>query len=536
MSSISENQIRCLELIGHVGDAIVKSPDIEATLNATVSLIQSMLEARRCSIMLLDREAGRLHMAAAAGIEREKWSSISVEIGKGYSGRVAETGEPILVEDTGQLDDYRPSAHSKYRTNSFICAPLKAQGQIVGVINVNDKLNGESFNQQDLSGITTLSTFIALALENAHLLLKMDNVKENLSSILDGLFIGVMMIDVTSVITHANLFAKNLFGVSEENCDGQQLSWMFGEELSAKVRSLIEDTILYQAPQSRQVDWASPASGKILPLAITTTLIFSEQHTVNGVVLIVDDHSLRREVAKLRRLDEIKENFIAMVSHELRTPLTTIKGALYLLESAKAGKFTDAHRKMIHLISQNTERLILQINNLLDVTYIDSKTFALVKREADVIRIVSSAVAKFQKIVKEGQLDISARYEMPELNMNLDPDKFPKIIENLLDNAVKFSKPGGQIEVVVETEGDACVIRVSDTGVGIPLGQQDRIFDRFFQSEHTITREAGGNGLGLYITKALVDLHRGQISLSRSSEKGSEFCVKIPIEKAASDK
>lgn len=532
MSSISKNQIRCLELIGHVGDAIDKNPDIEATLNATVSLIQSMLEVQRCSIMLLDREAGRLHMAAAAGIARERWPAIQVKLGEGYSGQVAATGEPILVEDTGHLNEHQPSAHSKYRIDSFICVPLKAQGRIVGVINVNDKLNGEPFNQQDLTGITTLSTFIALALDNANLLLTMDSVKENLSNILDGLFIGVMMVDVSGAVTHANLFAKNLFDVGEDQYAGRPLSWMLGPELFDNVQTLIKDTIQYQAPQSRQVDWQSPRSEHPLPLAITSTLIFSEQHTVNGVVLIVDDHSLRREVAKLRRLDEIKENFIAMVSHELRTPLTSIKGALYLLESTKSDKFTDSHRKMVQLISQNTERLILQINNLLDVTYIDSKTFTLIKREDDVVRVVSSIVAKFQKIAEQRQLTLTAEYEMPELLMSLDPEKFPKIIENLLDNAVKFSRAGGKIRIVVGQEEGHCVIRVSDTGVGIPLGQQDRIFDRFFQGEHTITREAGGNGLGLYIIKALVDLHNGRLALDQSSEEGSEFRVELPIEKA----
>ena len=198
--------------------------------------------------------------------------------------------------------------------------------------------------------------------------------------------------------------------ISEPSTPFQPWKNRASTQTSSKSRgqALVDDTIASQAPQSRQIDWDSPIAKRQVPLAITTTLIYSERKRVDGVVIIIDDHSMRREVAKLKRLDEVKENFIAMVSHELRTPLTSIKGAVYLLETTFNEGLNEGHQNMLKLIKQNTERLITHVNNMLDVTYIESNTLTLVKQRSNIVEIIKTFAPKYEKLSEQQQIEFRA--------------------------------------------------------------------------------------------------------------------------------
>lgn len=529
MSTQDIDKQRMLQLLGQVGDVVVKNQNVDVLLTSIVHLIQSVLEVERCSIMLLHAEQNYLQMVAAAGIPEEDWQKIRVELGQGYAGQVALTGVPMLVKDTTKIPRHKPKDSSRYRTNSFICVPLKIHGKTIGVVNVNDKRNRQHFTEEDVQSVSTLSNFVAIALENTQLLLLADRMKNSLHEILDGLFLGVITVDPNGSVIHVNHFAHRLLGIPTQSSAGKSLSWLLDDALYSTMRNLMDDTLLTQAPQSRQFDWQPGEEQRIVPLAITTTLIYKAKQEIEFVLFIIDDHTLQREVDKLRRLDEVKNSFIAMVSHELRTPLTSIKGALHLLQSTATDNLNDSQQHLLGLVSRNTERLITQINNLLDVNSIESQNIVLVRRPSNIVKLIKSIVPKYQKLAAEKKIELSFECSEEEIVANVDPDKFPKIVENLLDNALKFTRINGSVWLKMQRDDGTCEIRVKDTGVGIPTRHQPHIFDKFFQGNHTMTREVGGAGLGLYIIKALVGLHGGCIEMVRSSQEGSEFRVVVPI-------
>ncbi|MBN1518230.1 GAF domain-containing protein [Candidatus Sumerlaeota bacterium] len=529
MPQDSSTHARMLQLLGKISDAVVDDSDIDQVLSGTVHLVQSMLGVSRCSIMMLNEESKTLGMIAAAGIPRRQWPKISVPLGEGYSGKAAADGKPLLVRDTKILKNHEDSRVAKYRSNSFMCVPLKLKSRVIGVINVNDKKDGAPFDKDDLRTIVTLSSFIAMALGNAQMLLQSEMVKRNLRSMSDSIYSGLMTVEPDGRLRFINYYGSQLIGSAPESLHGKMLSEILHPRDADQFLSLLHATVRSRAPQSRRFEFTSPANGRDIPLGVTASIVYRDNGEVNSVVFIIEDRSLHREVKKLREMDEAKNNFIAMISHELRTPLTSIKGAGYMLDTSLSEGLNDAQHSMVRLIMQNTERLIKEVNNLLDATYIENDTMMLIARKHNMDEFLRAILPKFERIAQNKKIQLEYINEAPDLVANIDPDKFSKVVENILDNALKFTKMNGKVWLRVDRDRNDCVISVEDTGSGIPKESQPKIFEKFQQAEHTMTREFGGSGLGLFISKALMDCHGGELELARSDETGTVFRIVLPI-------
>jgi len=235
--------------------------------------------------------------------------------------------------------------------------------------------------------------------------------------------------------------------------------------------------------------------------------------------------------AELRRLDEMKSMFVSVAAHELRTPLTTIGGYLEMLLDEEFGPLTDDQRNPLEIVQRNTRRLLTITSNLLDVTRIEAGQVELVLQPTDLLALVESVVDEFGPQL-EGKDQRLTLYAAPDLPLALcDKTRAAQIIGNLLSNASKYTLQGGAITISLTSAEEAGFLQVSvaDNGVGIPADDQEKLFTRFFRAGSAYLTKAGGTGLGLYITRSLVELHGGRIWFESKPGKGSTFYVTFPI-------
>ncbi len=229
---------------------------------------------------------------------------------------------------------------------------------------------------------------------------------------------------------------------------------------------------------------------------------------------------------RLRELDRLKDEFVALVSHELRTPLTSIIGYIQLLRDERARGLDTEH--FAEVIERNAERLLRLVGDLLFLSKLQSGQLALELRETDLARLAAQAVedARPEAERKHVGLELSAA---PVPHAAVDPIRIAQLLGNLIANAVKFTPEGGGVQVRLAAEDGEAVISVTDTGIGIPAADQERIFERFYRTEGATRRVIPGSGLGLTISRAIVDAHRGTITVRSDGKHGSTFTVRLPV-------
>ena len=232
---------------------------------------------------------------------------------------------------------------------------------------------------------------------------------------------------------------------------------------------------------------------------------------------------------KLKELDKTKSRFFANVSHELRTPLTMITAPIDSLMHGEYGKLPQASFDIFKAMKKNANRLTTLIGDLLDFAKIEAGKMTVNIQNINVSNLVSFCISNVRSAANSKGIALNFTDETGELVAQVDRDLMEKAVFNLLSNAMKYNRPGGRITVVIETLDEQFTIRVKDTGIGIPDESLANIFDRFSQVDSSSSRNQDGTGIGLSLTKEIVDLHNGQILVSSELGKGSEFAIRLPI-------
>lgn len=242
----------------------------------------------------------------------------------------------------------------------------------------------------------------------------------------------------------------------------------------------------------------------------------------------------RAQAMRIKEMDDIKSKFFANISHEFRTPLTLIQGPLQQIEEQvkETGKndVATVPLRQVHTMRRNTDRLLELVNQLLDLSRLDSGKMNLQIIKGDVLQLLRSLTASFDSMAERKQIHYHVHFPEQTPIAFFDKDKLEKIFTNLLSNAFKYTPEKGTVSVIVEMEDNRLRLLVEDNGPGIAKKELDKVFDRFYQVEGTADK---GTGIGLALVKELVDLYRGQISVSSEPGKGSRFRVSLPIEKNA---
>jgi len=239
--------------------------------------------------------------------------------------------------------------------------------------------------------------------------------------------------------------------------------------------------------------------------------------------------SLQHRAEEVTRQDQLKSELLATVSHELRTPLTSIKGALSVL-LAEDPPAAEVRAEFLGIAHQNVERVMRLIGNFLNLTRIEAGQIGVVPRPVDLAEVLAAAVGRMRGLAAERRVSLEVEAPPGPLPLTGDPEMLESVFSNLLDNAVKFSPEGAGVTVRVEADPRAVTVHVRDRGPGIPPDEVPRLFERFFRGSPAVTRRVPGTGLGLHISKAIVEAHGGRIGVESRVGQGSTFTVTLPRE------
>ncbi len=236
-----------------------------------------------------------------------------------------------------------------------------------------------------------------------------------------------------------------------------------------------------------------------------------------------------RDITERKKIDRMKNEFVSTVSHELRTPLTSIRGSLGLISGGAVGDLPEKMQQMIQIASNNTERLLLLINDILDIQKIESGQMLFKFAPLDVMALLDQAVEDNESYARQYGVQFEITLRKDGAHVMGDHDRLIQVLNNLLSNAAKFSPQGGKIELAVAQHGKTIRISVTDHGAGIPEEFQPSLFEQFTQSDASDSRQKGGTGLGLSIVKAIIDKHGGRVDYITRQGVGTTMFIELPI-------
>jgi two-component system, OmpR family, phosphate regulon sensor histidine kinase PhoR len=343
---------------------------------------------------------------------------------------------------------------------------------------------------------------------------RLGDEQNKVRTILDGMIEGVVALDDRGRLLLLNPAARAMFGVENGLPEGRS----FLEVIRQKdLLDLVQEVRVSGAPARHELELGPPVNRVVAARGAPLGL----GPGAPGVLLVLND------VTELRRLERVRSEFVANVSHELRTPLTCIKG---YLETLLDGALDDrAHaRRFLEVAGTHAERLDRLIDDLLELSNIESGRVTLVPMRLDLGDVVAGVEAMFERQTAQSRLTLE-RAVPPGLAVRADRDRLVQILVNLVDNAVKFTPEGGQVRIEAAPVAAGRVeVRVRDTGIGIPSTDLPRITERFYRVDKTRSREVGGTGLGLAIVKHLVQAHGGELRIESALGHGTTVSFTLP--------
>jgi PAS domain S-box-containing protein len=384
-------------------------------------------------------------------------------------------------------------------------------------------------------GLRTLGAQVALALEGAALTdgLSRQRSEARVGALVQNSSDVIMVLDAGLVIRYVTPSVAHVLGHQPDDLVGTPLASLV--ELSEQA-AMTRFYLANRLRESARAEWRMRRSdGNFTDVeAVSTDLL--ENPSVDGIIVTARDITerkalevgLKRQVQELEELDRIRSEFVATVSHELRTPLTCIVGEVELLGDGDLGDLSDRQAHGVEVIGRNSHRLLVLIDDLLTLSRFDTSALHLFREPTLVSHLVGGVETRIAPAAAGKSVALVLSCDADTGTVFVDPEQFDRALLNLLTNAVKFTPEGGKVTLHARREGESVVFTVSDTGVGIPEDEQERLFTRFFRSSLATRMAVQGTGLGLVIVKRIVEEHGGTISMVSAPEMGTTVKVTIP--------
>ena len=376
-------------------------------------------------------------------------------------------------------------------------------------------MQGSSEITNITNNLNDLSEVIRLTQEN------LEQESKRLNSILSYMTDGVLATNRRGKITMINDMAKKQLGVQKEEVLNKSILELLKIEDEYELRDLIT-----QVPEL-MID-SQDANGEYLSLRVRFTLVRRESGFISGLVAVLHDTTEQEKEERERRL------FVSNVSHELRTPLTSVKSYLEALDEGALSE--PVAPDFIKVSLDETNRMMRMVTDLLHLSRIDNATSHLDVELINFTAFITFILNRFDQIRgqdEEKKYELVRDYPITSVWIEIDTDKMTQVIDNILNNAIKYSPDGGKITVTMKTTDDQMILSISDQGLGIPKQDLPRIFDRFYRVDRARSRAQGGTGLGLAIAKEIIKQHKGFIWAKSEYGKGSTFTIVLPYDKDA---
>ncbi|MCM2325270.1 MAG: GAF domain-containing protein [Candidatus Woesearchaeota archaeon] len=571
-----------LRILFETNKLLNKCNTIESILSAIKIIAVKKLKYDYFSFFLHENRKFMLKESFKHPFSSDKLYHIKTD--QGITGHAAKTGIPQVVQDVSKDKRY---IQIRKDVKSELVVPVKIDGKVVGLINVESRKIG-FFSHRDMFLMNSIAEQAAITLkkvmdkeliENSNKRLRnLNDIGKVVNStldldiifryILDYIykemnydFIAILLLDKDKLYSKAGIgFTKKQLEsysakVGQGICgmvvktgkpllinDVSKVPFYINQasktkaELSVPIRFkekiigvLNVESGLVNAFNNEDLVYLSALADQVAS-AIKNAQLYEKIKNFNK--------TLKKEVAdatkelveaniELKRLNEIKSEFVSTVSHELRTPLTSIIGYVSVIKDGEAGEISETQKEFLGIVKEESERLLRLISDLLDISKIDSGKMRFNFTETDASLIAQNSAKEMESLFAKKGITLDLELDRNVAAIKADPDKIKQILYNLLTNALKFSKPGTTVKVISKDKGNHVQFDITDQGIGISKEDIPKLFKKFSQIDSKMTREVGGTGLGLAICEYLVKQHGGNIWVKSESGKGSTFSFTI---------
>lgn len=574
MSEPKVNEQARLAALYEVSSQLGTSLDLTEVLNQVMDAIIQLTGAERGYLVLFDDDTGELKPVAARNVDQETIAGSSMNISRTVIERAVATGEGILTSNA-QEDERFAGQQSVvgYQLRSIMCAPLRARGNMLGAVYVDNRLFTSVFDNADLELLVTFANQAAIAIDNARLFTQTDQalarrveelqifqrIDQQLNKSLDLNRILNLALNWAISLTGADSGSIGLLESSEESEEPylRLLStWEQGSDAAEPYvvspthpvlsqvlrdgRSLFTHHVTVEqaidgSPAANQLAVPIKCDGQIIGMialesrqarAISDEDIAFVERLADRAAVAINNARLYEEI---QAISQAKSDFISVVTHELRLPMTAIKGYNDLILGGMTGPLTDQQRQFLQVVRRNIDRMQDLISDLSDINRIESGRMKFENRAFTILDTIHEVRDSLQEAVAGKDQSLTIEFSHGIGQVYADPKRIGQVLTNLVSNAHKYTPAGGEITIQAEEADGFVQIAIIDNGIGISEENQAKLFTQFFRAEDQAVREQSGWGLGLSIVKKIVEAQGGEIGFESELNVGSTFTFTVPL-------
>ncbi len=576
---LQETQQRAHQLstLNEITRQLTSTLEQEPLLRNILENAVSILNCEAGTLFLMDEQTGDLIFRVTAGPVATNLLGQRLPAGAGIVGRAVQTRAPV-IENDGQRSASRFEGSDKqtgFTSRSLLAVPMQIKDRILGVIEVINRRDGLPFVADDQNLLTAFAGQAAVAIENARLLALTD--QELAKSVEELQVMGRIVRELNASLEVDRAMRITLeWAMRQSGAEAGLIGMLDEDSLHIMVQQGYEDILtenttstlpselpsiraVVQTGQSSQISLLSAGAKGILPTAHTQIIIpIRREAQVIGLILLESTSDSQGNLAFLNRLsdnaaiaisnaqlyDEVqranlaKSEFVSFVAHELKNPMTSIKGYTELLAAGSVGQINEMQANFLSTIRSNVERMSALVSDLNDNAKIEAGRLRLDYKPVDVPDIVDDVVRSTKRQLEDKKQNVELQLAATLPQVWADRLRVGQVLTNLVSNAHKYTPEGGKVLLGAESTnnqwdpgGAKRVVHlwVKDNGIGISIEDQAKIFQKFFRSDDSKAREAPGTGLGLNITKSLVEMQGGRIWFESEYRKGTTFHFTVPV-------
>jgi signal transduction histidine kinase/CheY-like chemotaxis protein/HPt (histidine-containing phosphotransfer) domain-containing protein len=518
-----------LAVVGELAHLINATYDLPQIFRRAIVLVRRVLDFRRASVVRVDelREHYVLHTLYDALRGGFITRDLTFSLDQGLTGQVIRTGRPMRADDLEGREGILAQAGQRI---SALLVPLRLDGMIIGTLNFGHEAPGR-YTDDDLEWAGVLARQIEMSLHFSTLLgtiarqgEAIERERNQLEALIGASDAAIMLVRPDHTVAYANAEMTRLVGLPREAIVGASVD---------RLHDFLAASLSDPADLEPQVQ----ALNGGVSLRDRVELRLPGRTVYQRVAAPVRDHAgaligslvQYRDVTREAELDRMKSEFVSVVSHELRTPMTSIKTSLALVLAGAAGALDPSARELLEIAARNSDRLIALVNDLLDLARIEAGHVQMKLEAVSLGDAVRASIEMVGAFAVERGVAVAIRFPQNEVEIKAVRDRTIQVLVNLISNAVKFSPRETQVRVSWWRDADGAVIEVADEGPGIPADKLETVFEPFTQLASSITREQGGAGLGLTISRGIVQALAGRIWVESELGKGSRFYVRLPL-------
>ncbi len=522
---LEQTELRAAELatINAVSQALVAESELQALIYLIGEKMRVTFAADIVYIALLEKHANTISFPYTYGETLQP-----LQLGEGLTSKIIQSGTPLLINK--ELEKRRAEmgiAQVGVGARSYLGVPIQFGGQTFGVISVQSTSEEERFSQNDLHLLSTIAANVGAALRNAQLFDEITRQKQYYQAVIENSPAAIVLLDLQANVTGWNPAAERLFGYSEAEALGRNVDDLvaFSEELHAEAVRYSEKAL--QEKQVHLLTRRTRKDGSLVEVEVSGLPVSVDGEYVGFIAIYHDVSELQRARQEAEEANQAKSTFLANMSHELRTPLNAIIGFSRIVRRKGEEALPEKQVENLDKVLASADHLLNLINTVLDISKIEAGRMDVKPERFQLPPVVDLVVDTSQTLLREGvRVKKDLQPDMPEIYS--DQDKLKQILLNLLSNAAKFTHEG-QITIATRSDGDRFYVDVNDTGIGVSEDALDRIFEDFQQADSSTTREYGGTGLGLPISRSLARLLGGDLTACSIEGEGSTFTLTLPM-------